>query len=93
MAVERRLKTPRDVVDLIRGLHPGLKSKVRAALEAILASRDSGKPLKDDLAGLYSFRTGKFRIIYRPVGKIVEIIAVGPRRTIYEETWRRIRPR
>jgi len=43
-----------------------------------------GKPLQRELKGYRSFRIGKFRIIYRVMAK--EIVAVGPRRTIYEET-------
>jgi len=35
-----------------------------------------------------SFRVSKFRIIYRLVSDVVEIIALGPRRSIYEETLR-----
>jgi hypothetical protein len=37
---------------------------------------------------LRSFRVGKFRIIYRVVSDVIEIIAIGPRRIIYEETLR-----
>jgi len=33
----RRLKIPDDIAALIRGLHPDLKQKVRAALGEILA--------------------------------------------------------
>lgn len=46
----------------------------------------SGKQLQDELEGYRSFRVGKLKIIYRrTVRKEIEIIAVGPRRTIYEE--------
>jgi mRNA interferase RelE/StbE len=92
MAV-RRLRVPDDVADFIRGLHPGLKAKVRAGLDAILADSGAGKPLKEELAGYRSLRVGKFRIVCRPHKTVVEIVAVGPRRVIYAETWRRIRPR
>jgi len=42
--------------------------------------------LQRELEGYRSFRIGKFRIIYRALVKEIEIVAVGPRRTIYEET-------
>jgi mRNA interferase RelE/StbE len=90
MREKRRLRLPDDVAERIRGLHPELKAKVRAGLSAILADPTTGKALKAELAGLFSLRVGRFRIIYRPRG---EIIAVGPRRTIYEETWRRVKLR
>ncbi len=40
-------------------------------------------------SGLRSYRVSRFRIIYRLVQeKRIEIIAVGPRERIYEETYR-----
>lgn len=87
----RRLRVPDDVVSLIRGLHPDLKRKVRSTLAALVADPSIGKALRDELAGLQSCRVGRFRIIYRVAGRVIEIIAVGPRATIYEETWRRVR--
>jgi mRNA interferase RelE/StbE len=86
----RRLRVPDDVAGLIRGLHPDLKRKIRSALDDVLADPAVGKALRDELAGLRSCRVARFRIIYRVVGTIVEIVAVGPRRTIYEETWKKV---
>jgi hypothetical protein len=43
--------------------------------------------LKNDLAGLRSFRVGRLRIIYRVERNVVEIVAIGPRERIYEETF------
>ena len=87
----RRLKVPDDVAALIRGLHPDLKRKVRAALDDILDNPATGKPLRDELAGLRSCRVSRFRIAYRVAGSVIEIVAVGPRKTIYHETWQRVR--
>lgn len=87
----RRLRVPDDVAGLIRGLHPDLKRKIRSAFDDVLADPGVGKALRDELAGLRSCRVARFRIVYRVVGTIVEIVAVGPRRTIYEETWKKVR--
>jgi len=87
----RRLKVPDYVAASIRGLHPDLKRKVRSALRDIIEDPEIGKALRGDLAGLSSCRVSRFRIIYRAVGSAIEIVAVGPRRTIYQETWRRVR--
>jgi mRNA interferase RelE/StbE len=85
----RKLLIPDDVADLLRGLHPDLKRKTRAALRSITADPGTGKSLKDDLEGLKSCRVGRFRIVYRvSSGKRIEIVAVGPRKCIYEETLR-----
>lgn len=85
------LRIPDDVAATIRGLHPDLKKKVRAALAAIAADLSAGKALKADLLGLRSYRVGRFRIVFRWAAEGPEIVAVGPRRVIYEETWRRVR--
>lgn len=87
----RRLRVPGEVATLVRGLHPDLKKKVRSALDAVLADPLVGKALRDELAGLRSCRVGRFRIIYRVPGSVIELVAVGPRATIYAETWSRVR--
>lgn len=76
---------------MIRGLHPDLKRRVRSVLDDIVRNPAVGKSLRDELEGLRSCRIGRFRVVYRAVGTAVEIVAVGPRRTIYQETWRRVR--
>lgn len=86
-----QLRMPAEVARLIKNLHPGLKRKVRDALEAILSDPYSGKALKDELEGLRSFRVGRFRIIYRiAASRHIDIVALGPRSIIYEETYRRV---
>jgi len=84
-----KLLVPHDIAELIRTLHPHIKKKVKASLKIILSDPLSGKALKDELAGLRSFRVSKFRIIYRmSTKKKIEIVAIGPRERIYEETFR-----
>jgi mRNA interferase RelE/StbE len=84
------LKVPAEIRNLIRRLHPNLKRKVRSALADILAEADSGKPVKEELLGYWSLPIGRTRIIYRPVEGAVEIVAIGPRQTIYEDALRQI---
>jgi mRNA interferase RelE/StbE len=89
-----RFRAARELQDLLRGLHPELKRKVRAGLDLTRSDPSAGKELRDELAGLRSLRVGRFRIIYRIAGRrVVELVAVGPRRTIYEETLRVLRKR
>lgn len=82
------LRMPDETANLIRGMHPELKKKIKSGLRAILGDPDTGKMLRNELAGLRSFRVSRFRIIYRIIKKEVEIVAVGPRIRIYEETYR-----
>ena len=84
-----KLIIPDDVAEFVRRMHPYLKKKIKASLNIILSDPDSGKMLRDELTGLRSFRVSSFRIIYRiSTKKIIEIVAIGPRERIYEETFR-----
>ena len=88
----RKLRVPEEVARRVRGLHPDIKRKVRRALQAVLDDPLAGNPLKEELEGLRSYRIGRLRIVCRQADDgNVEIIAVGPRRNIYEETYRIVR--
>ena len=90
--IRRKLRVPDEVVALIRGCHPQLKRKIKAGLRQIVAEPESGKSLKDELEGLKSYRISRFRIIYRIFSKqTIDIVAIGPRKAIYEETYKIIK--
>ncbi len=83
-----KIRVPDDVASFIRRIHPHIKKKIKACLKGILSDPNSGKALKDDLTGLRSVHVSRFRIIYRiSKKKEIEIIAIGPRQRIYEETF------
>ena len=87
-----RLRIPDYLVKSIRTLHPEIKKKVKSTLKSIIENPYSGKLLRDELGGLRSVRVSRFRIIYRLGSKKeIQIIAIGPRATIYEETYRLIK--
>ncbi len=84
-----KLRLPDEIATLVRGMHPDLKRKVKGSLQTILSEPYSGKFPKDELEGLRSFRVSRFRIIYRISEKqMIEVVAIGPRERIYEETFR-----
>jgi len=87
-----RLTAPIEIQRLIREMHPDLKRKLRASLDLIASNPNAGKALFDELEGLRSFRVSSFRVIYKITDpKRIEIIAIGPRKRIYEETVRILR--
>jgi len=89
-----KVVVPKDVRELIRTMHPSLKRKVKASLKIILSDPSSGKALMDELSGLRSFRVSSFRIIYKiKEPRQIELVALGPRERIYEETFRIIQKR
>lgn len=85
---------PPAVEDILSELSPNLKSKIRAALEAIREEPHLGKALKDELRGLWSYRVSRYRIVYRiHHGRIeIQVIDVGPRNLIYERVLEALRP-
>jgi mRNA interferase RelE/StbE len=86
-----KLIVPGDIHELIRKAHPDLKKKLRASLKMIMSEPNSGKALMDELSGLRSLRVSSFRIIYRiRNAEEIELVAIGPRERIYEETFRLI---
>lgn len=87
-----RLRVPGRIEEFVRGLHPELERKVRAGLDVIRTDPSVGKALRDEPAGLRSLRVGRFRIVYRIAPRrLIDLVAVGPRRTIYQETLRLLR--
>ena len=86
------LRVPDHLAEFIQGLHPEIKRKIKGSLKNIATEPNPGKPLKEELEGLRSFRVSRFRIVYRIAElREVQIIAIGPRERIYEETYRLIR--
>lgn len=87
-----RFRVPAEAAQVLRGLHPRIKQKMRAGLKLLGHDPHAGKALKEELEGLRSLRVGRFRVVYR-VGprRIIEIVVVGPQKTIYEETLKLVR--
>lgn len=88
MSILRPIRTTEEIAAYIRSLHPAVKQRIHHALDQLRMQPGEGKPLQRELAGYRSFRVGRFRIIYRVTAKEIEVVAVGPRSTIYEETTR-----
>ncbi|MBI4192786.1 MAG: type II toxin-antitoxin system RelE/ParE family toxin [Betaproteobacteria bacterium] len=79
--------------ETIRYLPPSIKRGVKQAIRAIAADPGCGEPLERELAEYRKFKVRRFRIVYAidRGRRIVRIVAVGPRRTIYEDLAERLR--
>lgn len=77
----------------IKKLHPRLKPLIKSKIEQIRQDPHIGKSLEKELSGYLSFRTKRYRIIYRILEgkKIIQIHHVGHRKDIYELFAERIR--
>jgi mRNA interferase RelE/StbE len=70
---------------------PQFEEKNLGLLKMILSKPNCGKALMDELSGLRSMRVNSFRITYRiKSAQGIELVAIGPRERIYEETFRLI---
>jgi mRNA interferase RelE/StbE len=84
-----KLVVPGDIQELIKTMHPSLKRKVKSSLRMILSDPPLGKALMDELVGMRSLRVSSFRIVYRVRDpERIELVTIGPRERIYEETFR-----
>ncbi|HEY3130294.1 MAG TPA: type II toxin-antitoxin system RelE/ParE family toxin, partial [Acidobacteriota bacterium] len=70
----------------IAKLPPEVKKLIRSAIDELRKDPEKGSELSGELAGYYSFKPGRYRIIYRlhPRGSYIEIYHVGHRRDVYE---------
>jgi mRNA interferase RelE/StbE len=86
---------PPHVAIIIRTLHPDLKQLIKSAIRAIAAKPECGEPLKRELDGLRKYRVRRFHIVYGVDQKkrLIRLIAVGHRRSVYEELTDRFRRR
>lgn len=82
-----RIDIPPEVAEVIRHLPPDVKRGVRAALRALSATPGLGAALLRELEGQWRYRVRRYRIVYEVDvrTRVLRIVAVGHRRTIYEE--------
>lgn len=78
---------PPHVADVIRNLPPEVKRGVKAAIRALSDEPGAGEPLQRELNGLRKYRGKRFRIVYAVDRRrrVLQIIATGHRRVVYEE--------
>lgn len=68
----------------LRILPPGLKKKIRNGLDEILSDPLCGKALIEELAGFRSYKVGAVRMVYKIEKNAIHLIAIGPRKNIYQ---------
>ena len=70
----------------IKKLHPRFKHVIKSKIEQIREDPYKGKSLERELSGYLSFRTNRYRIIYKILEdkRVIQIYYVGHRKDIYE---------
>ena len=84
---------PLHVAEVIRALHPDLKRSIKAAVRNIATDPECGEPLMRKLDGLWTYRVRRFRIVYaiNRKARVIRLIAVGHRQSIYEDLTAKLR--
>ena len=86
-----KLRLPEHLVVLIRDLHPEIKGRILGSLRTLDMEPYTGRRLKDEMEELRSLKVKRLRIVYRlATQEEIQIVAIGPREQIYEETYRLI---
>jgi mRNA interferase RelE/StbE len=82
-------------INLIKKLHPQLKSIIKTKIEQIRENPFLGKHLQNELSGYLSFRAKRFRIIYKIDNdkNAVQIHYAGHRKDVYELLGEQLRKR
>ena len=82
-----RLRITPKAQEILPGFPPQPKRYIRESFGEIPKDPWAGKPLRDELQGLHSFRAKRFRIVYQiqKENRVVFVVGVGPRETIYAE--------
>ena len=72
---------------LLSKLHPESKKLIKSALQELLQAPYSGHDLQEELSGFKSFKSKRYRIIYRVNEEqyVIEVYYVGHRKDIYEQ--------
>jgi addiction module RelE/StbE family toxin len=72
---------------LFSKLHPEYKKLIKLALFELSKAPYSGHNLQEKLAGFKSYRSKRYRILYKvnEVENIIEVYFIGHRKDIYEQ--------
>ncbi len=67
----------------LHGLHIDVQRNIRRAVKQLASGTGEGKPLTGRLQGFFSYRVGKYRVIYALNRDVMTVHIVGHRREVY----------
>ena len=84
--VRYRVSVPPHVADVLTHLPPALKRDAKQTLRILSEDPHAGEPLERELHGLWKYRIRAFRLVYRinAEQRLIQVMGVGPRGTIYD---------
>jgi len=85
--ISLKIRFTPEAAGLFSKLHPENKKLIKFALNELRQSPCSGHDLQEELSGFESYRTKRYRILYRVNDEenVIEVYYIGHRKDIYEQ--------
>ena len=82
-----RIRLTPEAARLLSKLHPESKKLIKSALLELRQAPYSGNDLQEELSGFKSYRSKRYRILYRvnEEEQVIEVYYIGHRKDIYEQ--------
>jgi mRNA-degrading endonuclease RelE of RelBE toxin-antitoxin system len=82
-----RIRLTPEAARLLSKLHPDSKKLIKSALQELRQAPYSGHNLQEELSGFKSYRSKRYRILYRvnEEEQGIEVYYIGHRKDIYEQ--------
>ena len=82
-----RIRFTPEAAELLSRFHPENKKLIKAAIKELCKGPHSGGDLQEELSGFKSYKSNRYRILYRfnEEENVIEIYYVGHRRDVYEQ--------
>lgn len=81
----REILYTREAHKRIAACHPPLQRRLKTAIERLAQHPELGKVLTGHLSGIWSYRTGNYRILYRWERQrlVLLVLTIGHRKDVY----------
>jgi len=85
--ISLKIRFTPEAARLFSKLHPENKKLIKSALQELRQTPYSGNDLQEELSGFKSYRTKRYRILYKvnDEEQIIEVYYIGHRKDIYEQ--------
>ena len=82
-----QVKFTPEAAALLSKFHPENKKHIKAAIKELPQDPDAGSDLQEELSGYKSYKSIRYRIIYKLTEKadVIQIYYVGHRRDVYDQ--------
>ena len=82
-----RIRLTPEAARLLSKLHPESKKLIKSALQELRHAPYSGHALQEELSGFKSYRSKRYRILYKvnEEEQVIEVYYIGHRKDIYEQ--------